>query len=115
MKHLPVFGRLLPVLALVAVTVGLGAASADASRTTRACVHPRFVTSDTNGGQTFGRYYVHNNMWNVAGYKVKETLRRAEARVEDELYEVLGEALRRVTPEDILGWFQHAGLCATHG
>jgi transposase len=47
--------------------------------------------------------------------KVKEALRRAEARVKDELYEVLGEALRRVTPEDILGWFQHAGLCATHG
>jgi transposase len=47
--------------------------------------------------------------------KVKEAFRRAEARVKDELYEVLGEALRRVTPEDILGWFQHAGLCATHG
>ena len=47
--------------------------------------------------------------------KVKQSLRRAEARVKAELYEALGEALRRVTPKDILGWFQHAGLCATHG
>ena len=47
--------------------------------------------------------------------KVKEALRRAEARVKDELYDVLGAALREVTLEDILGWFRHAGLCATHG
>ena len=47
--------------------------------------------------------------------KVKEALRRAEARVKDELYEVLGDALRHVSLEDILGWFRHAGLCATHG
>ena len=47
--------------------------------------------------------------------KVKQGLRRAEARAKAELYEAVGEALRRVTPQDILGWFQHAGLCATHG
>jgi transposase len=47
--------------------------------------------------------------------KVKEALRRLEARAKDELYDALGEVLRRVTPEDILGWFRHAGLCATHG
>jgi transposase len=47
--------------------------------------------------------------------KVKEALRHAEARAKAELYEAVGEALRRVTPEDILGWFRHAGLCATHG
>jgi transposase len=47
--------------------------------------------------------------------KVKQGLRRAKARAKDELYEVVGEVLKRVTPEDILGWFQHAGLCATHG
>jgi transposase len=47
--------------------------------------------------------------------KVKQALRRAEARAKAELYDALGEALRRVTPEDILGWFRHAGLCATHG
>ena len=47
--------------------------------------------------------------------KVKGALRRAEARAKDELDEALGVVLRRVTPEDILGWFQHAGLCATHG
>jgi hypothetical protein len=47
--------------------------------------------------------------------KVKTTLRRSAARSKDDLDEALGEALRRVTPQDILGWFQHAGLCATHG
>ena len=47
--------------------------------------------------------------------KVQQWLRRAEARAKAELYKALGEALRRVTPEDILGWFRHAGLCATHG
>jgi transposase len=45
--------------------------------------------------------------------KVKKGLRRAEARAKAELYEALGETLRRVTPKDILGWFRHAGLCAT--
>src|SRR5208337_2141560 len=47
--------------------------------------------------------------------KVKQGLRRAGARAKAELDEALGEALRRATPEDILGWFRHAGLCATHG
>jgi transposase len=47
--------------------------------------------------------------------KVKHWLRRAKARAKAELYDALGEALRRVTPKDILGWFRHAGLCATHG
>jgi hypothetical protein len=46
--------------------------------------------------------------------KVKQGLRRVGARAKAELYDALGEALRRVTPEDILGWFRHAGLCATH-
>ena len=47
--------------------------------------------------------------------KVKQGLRRAEARTKAGLYEAMGEALRRVTPQDIIGWFKHAGLCATHG
>ncbi len=47
--------------------------------------------------------------------KVKQSLRRAAARTECGLYDALGAALRRVTTQDILGWFQHAGLCATHG
>jgi transposase len=47
--------------------------------------------------------------------KVKKSLGRAEARTKARLYEALGEVLRRVTPKDIIGWFQHAGLCATHG
>jgi hypothetical protein len=46
--------------------------------------------------------------------KVQQGLRRAKARAKDEWYGVLGEVLKQVTPEDNLGWFQHAGLCATH-
>ena len=47
--------------------------------------------------------------------KVKQDLRRAEARTRTRLYDAVGEALRHVTPQDILGWFRHAGLCATPG
>jgi transposase len=46
--------------------------------------------------------------------KVKTYLRRAAARSQESLYSALGEALERVTPSDIIGWFRHAGLCATH-
>jgi transposase len=45
--------------------------------------------------------------------KVKEVLRRIGARTRGALYDALGEALRQVTTQDILGWFQHVGLCAT--
>jgi transposase len=47
--------------------------------------------------------------------KVKEALRRAGARAKVELYDALSDVLGHVTTENILGWFQHAGLCATHG
>ena len=47
--------------------------------------------------------------------KVKPGLRRANARTRAHLDEALGETLRRGTPQDILGWFRHAGLCATPG
>jgi transposase len=47
--------------------------------------------------------------------KVKQGLRRAEARVQEDLYQALGSVLGSVTPADILGRFRHAGLCATHG
>jgi hypothetical protein len=36
-------------------------------------------------------------------------------RAKDERYEAMAEAMRSVTPEDILGGFRHAGLCAAHG
>jgi transposase len=45
--------------------------------------------------------------------KVKAYLRRVAARSKDSLYSALAEALESVTPQDIIGWFQHAGLCAT--
>jgi transposase len=47
--------------------------------------------------------------------KVKEFLRRVAARVKGDLYNAIGDALREVTPEDIIGWFNEAGLSATHG
>jgi transposase len=45
--------------------------------------------------------------------KFKGFLRRFGARAKDHLYEAIAEGLRMVTPRDILGWFRHAGLCAT--
>jgi transposase len=47
--------------------------------------------------------------------KVKTYLRRVAARSKETLYTALSEALETVTPQDIIGWFEHAGLCATHG
>jgi len=45
--------------------------------------------------------------------KFKEFLRRIGARAKEHLYDAIGEGLREVTLQDILGWFRHAGLCAT--
>jgi transposase len=45
--------------------------------------------------------------------KFKGFLRRVGARAKDHLYEAIGEGLKQVTDQDILGWFRHAGLCAT--
>jgi transposase len=47
--------------------------------------------------------------------KVKEFLRRVAARVKGDLYDAIGDALREVTDQDIIGWFQQAGLYAAHG
>lgn len=44
--------------------------------------------------------------------KFKGFLRRVGARAKDHLYDAIGEGLREVSLQDILGWFQHAGLCA---
>ena len=47
--------------------------------------------------------------------KVKKFLRRVAARVKGDLYDAIGDALREVTDQDIIGWFQNAGLYAAHG
>ena len=47
--------------------------------------------------------------------KLKQGRRRAEPRTKARLYEAVGEVLRRVTHQDILGWFQHVGLYAIPG
>jgi transposase len=45
--------------------------------------------------------------------KFKGFLRRVGARAKEHLYDAIGEGLREVTSEDVLGWFRHAGLCAS--
>lgn len=75
MRPLTILGRLLPALALVVAAVGLGASSADASKFARSCKHPTFVISGNQGGQSIGRYYADNNMWNAGGYDVSQTMR----------------------------------------
>ena len=45
----------------------------------------------------------------------KGQLRRIAARTKDGLYKAVGETLDSVTIQDILGWFNHSGLYATHG
>jgi len=47
--------------------------------------------------------------------KVKEFLRRVAARAKGDLYNAFADALREVTDQDIIGWFQNAGLYAAHG
>ena len=62
---------LLAALAAVVTPVaGLTAPPAYAAT----CSNPRFQTSSQNGIWSNGGYFVHNNMWNVSGYKVSETL-----------------------------------------
>jgi transposase len=45
--------------------------------------------------------------------KVKTYLRRVAARSRVSAYSALGEVPESVTPQDIVGRFQHAGLYAT--
>jgi transposase len=45
--------------------------------------------------------------------KFKGFLSRVGARAKEHLYDAIAEGLREVTEENILGWFRHAGLCAT--
>jgi transposase len=47
--------------------------------------------------------------------KVKEFLKRVAARVKGDLYDAIGDALKEVSPQDIIGWFKEAGLSASHG
>jgi transposase len=47
--------------------------------------------------------------------KVKEFLRRVAARLRGDLYDAIGDALREVSDQDIIGWFKNAGLYAAHG
>lgn len=44
-------------------------------------------------------------MWS----KVKNHLRSAEPRTSEELLRTIGEALKKITPKDAIGWFAHCG------
>jgi transposase len=44
--------------------------------------------------------------------KLKAWLRSAKARTIDGLIEAMGDALRSVSPADLLGWFRHSGYHA---
>jgi transposase len=47
--------------------------------------------------------------------KVKEFLCRVAVRAKGDLYNAIADALREVNDQDIIGWFQNAGLYAAHG
>jgi len=38
------------------------------------CTKPKFVTSAPTGGWSDGSYYLYNDMWNISGYTVTQTL-----------------------------------------
>jgi hypothetical protein len=42
--------------------------------TSKNCTHPQYVSSDPNGGWSNGGYYVAQDMWNIGGYTVSQTL-----------------------------------------
>jgi hypothetical protein len=41
---------------------------------TKTCTNPVFTTSDLTGGQTFGAYYLYNDMWNTQATLGPQTL-----------------------------------------
>ncbi len=41
--------------------------------------------------------------------KIKGLVRKAGARTREALVEAIGRALAAITPEDVAGWFDHAG------
>jgi transposase len=45
--------------------------------------------------------------------KIKNLLRKAAARSKEALVEAIGQALSAITPEDALGYFEHAGYHPT--
>jgi Glycosyl hydrolase family 12 len=68
------FIRGFAVLALLVGVVAVLTPSSDAASKGVSCRNPRFVTTNPNGMWSSRGYVVHNNMWNVGGYNVKERL-----------------------------------------
>jgi hypothetical protein len=49
-------------------------ASAPPAPDSTTCTKPQFVTSAPTGGWTDGAYYLDNDMWNISGYSVTQTM-----------------------------------------
>jgi transposase len=47
----------------------------------------------------------------LAWSKVKQSLRKAQARTREALYEALSQALDTLTPANAQGYFKHVGIC----
>jgi transposase len=47
----------------------------------------------------------------MAWSKVKQCLRKAQARTIETLYEAISQALQTLSPKDAKGFFQHVGFC----
>ena len=67
--------KLLPLLVIALVTaVGGYVIYNSHAQTIAKCTNPTFISSKPFGGHTFSKYYVTNDMWNISGYTVKQTL-----------------------------------------
>jgi len=64
-----------PASGTAATAPSLRTARGASNVTARPCSQPRFTTSRPDAMWTDGRYIVHNNMWNAAGYDVRQRLR----------------------------------------
>lgn len=51
------------------------------------------------------------NPLEMAWSKVKQCLRKAQARTVETLYEAIAQALQTLSPKDAKGFFQHVGFC----
>ena len=53
---------------------GTSTNDAPSEAATKTCTSPVFTTSDPTGGQTFGKYYLYNDMWNTQATLGPQTL-----------------------------------------
>jgi hypothetical protein len=71
-----------------------------------------FMVANSGGNGVFDREHFRGHPDPLSDGRTG-FLRRVGARAREQPYDAIGEGLRQVTPQDILGWFRHAGLCVT--